>query len=165
MRHSTQAAKSHFKKPIDAVEVGVHQGDNALSILQNLNIRKMHLIDPYKVFFEPSSRMGRTEDFPENEGVARAKLAEYEDICEWHICRSDEVDLPAVDFVYVDGSHEYENVIKDLYYFWSILRPGGILSGHDWHSKGVNKAVQEFSAQTGKKVYRADGKSDWWIFK
>jgi hypothetical protein len=165
MRHSTEAAKKHFKKPIDAVEVGVYQGDNALSILQNLNIRKMHLVDPYKVFVEPSSRMGRTEDFPENEKIAREKLKGYADKCHWHICRSDEVDLPAVDFVYVDGSHEYENVIKDLYYCWSIIRPGGILAGHDWHSKGVNKAVQEFSEKTGKKVYRADGKSDWWIFK
>ena len=163
MRPAIQKAKSHFNEPISAVEVGVDRGDNALSILQNVPIRKMYLIDPYVIFFEKSSNMGRNDDFPKTEFVAKEKLEAYKDKCIWLKQRSDEVNLSPVDFVYVDGSHEYENVINDLDYFWSILNPGGILSGHDWQSPGVRRAVQEFSKKMNLKINLQ--KPDWWFEK
>jgi predicted O-methyltransferase YrrM len=115
------------------------------------------------VFFEKSSNMGRTPDFPQNEQIAREKLSKYADKCEWLIKRSDEVDIPKVDFVYIDGSHEYENVIKDLHYFWYTLKPGGILAGHDWHSPGVRRAVEEFAERRRMGVHV--NKPDWVFYK
>ena len=148
MRPSTKIAKDTFKDPIIAVEVGVYQGDNALSILQNLPIKRMYLIDPYEVFVEPSSKMGRSADFPDNEYIAREKLKDYD--CLWIKKRSDQVEIEPVDFVYIDGSHEYENVMYDLEYFYEVVKPGGILAGHDYNAKsGVKRAVNEFTRQNG----------------
>ena len=47
--------------------------------------------------------------------------------------------------IYVDGSHEEEDVYMDLSYYWDILAPGGILFGDDWAWDGVRMAAQKFA--------------------
>jgi hypothetical protein len=38
----------------------------------------------------------------------------------------------SIDFVYIDGNHLFRHVADDIYE-WSIrIRPGGIISGHDY---------------------------------
>ena len=47
-RGSVKLAKKHFNsKPIIAIEIGVSNGKNSKSILNELNISKLYLIDPY----------------------------------------------------------------------------------------------------------------------
>lgn len=49
------------------------------------------------------------------------------------------------DFIYIDGSHKYEDVKSDILNCLKILKKNGILSGHDYNSTcpGVIKAVDE----------------------
>ena len=42
----------------------------------------------------------------------------------------------SIDFCYVDGSHEYEDVKKDIAAWLPKVKPGGTLAGHDFY--GVN---------------------------
>lgn len=65
--------------------------------------------------------------------------------------------------IFVDGSHTYENVLADLGEAWRILKPGGVLLGHDClptsqealtmeeadQTRGVRKAVKQFCAERG----------------
>ena len=54
------------------------------------------------------------------------------------------------DLIFIDGSHEYEDVRKDLNNYCKMLSSHGILAAHDIHSKeysGVNKAWNEFKRQ------------------
>ena len=51
------------------------------------------------------------------------------------------------DLIFVDGSHEYNDVKKDLNNYSKMLSDNGILVAHDIHSNefpGVNKAWSEF---------------------
>lgn len=50
-----------------------------------------------------------------------------------------------LDAIFIDGSHDYDSVKKDLNNWYSKIKNGGIISGHDYSWKGVKKAVQEFS--------------------
>lgn len=52
-----------------------------------------------------------------------------------------------VDLIYVDGSHEYEDVRRDLKDYWSLLKIDGFIFGDDWGWEGVNKAVKEFGKE------------------
>jgi len=48
--------------------------------------------------------------------------------------------------IYVDGSHEEEDVFSDLTDYWDLLAPGGILFGDDYSWTGVKMAVNRFAA-------------------
>lgn len=50
----------------------------------------------------------------------------------------------SVDFVYLDGSHDYESVRSDIYAWYPKLKKGGLMSGDDCTWPGVVKAVNEF---------------------
>ena len=63
------------------------------------------------------------------------------------------------DIIFIDGDHRYENVKNDLLTACQIIKPGGIISGHDYGHEdwpGVRQAVDEFFPQ----VYTE--KSIWW---
>lgn len=53
----------------------------------------------------------------------------------------------AFDFVFIDGSHEYEDVLRDVRLLRSRVADGGVLAGHDYYTDGnfpgVRKAVDE----------------------
>jgi predicted O-methyltransferase YrrM len=51
----------------------------------------------------------------------------------------------SLDFCFIDGSHEYEDVKKDIEAYLKKVKKGGILAGHDYDSiwAGVIKAVDE----------------------
>lgn len=53
------------------------------------------------------------------------------------------------DFVFIDGSHFYEDVLKDIKCWYPLVKDGGILAGHDYGTGSrkrhdVKRAVDEF---------------------
>jgi len=58
------------------------------------------------------------------------------------------------DAIYLDASHEYEDVIADLVAYWKVLRPRGVFIGDDYNPywPGVVRAVQEFAERLGQQV-------------
>jgi predicted O-methyltransferase YrrM len=47
------------------------------------------------------------------------------------------------DFIFVDADHSVQAVMEDLRDYRTLVRPGGILAGHDFHMAGVAFAVRE----------------------
>ncbi len=63
----------------------------------------------------------------------------------------------AADLIYLDASHEEEDVYEDLCGYWEVLRPGGILFGDDYSWDGVRLAVDRFARETHRTVkFQAD---------
>jgi len=58
---------------------------------------------------------------------------------------SEQISDKSLDGVFIDGSHEYEDVRADILAWQPKVRPGGILAGHDYVFlwPGVEKAVNE----------------------
>jgi hypothetical protein len=50
------------------------------------------------------------------------------------------------DLIYVDGSHDYQDVMMDLLQFYHLLTPCGILFGDDYHVPPVAAAVNKFAS-------------------
>lgn len=63
----------------------------------------------------------------------------------------------SLDFVYIDGSHDYDSVRDDLRAWFPKISPGGIIAGHDFDDhqlhEGVRRAVVEFGRKIGRTIY------------
>jgi predicted O-methyltransferase YrrM len=64
------------------------------------------------------------------------------------------------DLIYVDGSHEYEDVKSDIKDYMPLLRKGGVMFGDDMTWKSVREAVDH---SLGKKVEVVD--NNFWVFR
>ena len=49
------------------------------------------------------------------------------------------------DMIYIDASHEVEDVYQDLLDFHQIVKEGGIIFGDDWSWSGVRAALERFT--------------------
>lgn len=61
-----------------------------------------------------------------------------------HSGRSRDLDLKNIDLVFVDASHQQDEVISDLRYAWSILKDGGYIFGDDVQSSSIYNALRKF---------------------
>jgi len=151
------------------IEIGVFEGEHALSLMKHLSIKKLYLIDPYVVHehytndWRKKILNARKKAYNLSKDFKGVKL-----ICKYSGDAIKDID-EKVDFVYVDGNHEYKAVKEDIENYWKVLKNGGILGGHDVHNavrphnRGVMKAVFEFALSKGLEV-SIEGE-DWWIKK
>lgn len=72
-------------------------------------------------------------------------------------------DPRSCDLVYLDANHSYESVRNECWSWWSRVRAGGVLCGHDYVNRDgleVVRAVDEFSRTVGLPVF-VSGERDW----
>jgi len=70
----------------------------------------------------------------------------------------------SLDFVFIDANHDYKCVVKDIKAWAPKLKPGGMLSGHDYFNHpvcvGVIQAVDELTTNVRLEVDHV-----WWCKK
>ena len=78
----------------------------------------------------------------------------------------------SVDFVYLDGDHQYEPVKSEIEAWYPKVRVGGILAGHDYVERshieefGVIPAVDEFIKRERLQLNTTtEYFATWWITK
>lgn len=169
-RHSVRFAKKKFgRNPVTVVEIGTFEGYNAESILKNLNVKKMYIVDPYLEYEDYfTSEPEKTKlNLSVAQRKAKNRLKKYSNKIVWIRKTSDDAlkDIPKnVDFIYVDGNHEYEYVKKDMENYYEKIGSKGILAGHDITSfPGVGEALVEFCSE--KKIKPSITVTDWWVEK
>lgn len=86
-------------------------------------------------------------------------------------------DLMFFDYVYIDADHTKEGALRDINSWWSRVRQGGVIAGHDYIDAksqngvefGVIEAVKEFMAE--KEIpqehlhFTEEGYRSWMILK
>jgi len=134
------------------VEVGSWKGkSSAFMAVEIANSNKK--IDFYCVdTWEGSSEHKDIENLNElyDQFITNMKTLEqyYKPIRNNSIEASKQFEDESLDFVFIDASHEYEDVKEDIGAWLPKLKPGGTLAGHDYYLEhdfypGVKKAVNE----------------------
>ena len=126
-----------------AVEVGVCKGWFSKYILDNTKM-KLFSIDPW----EDNPVLSDSQNVYKE---CKERLAPYGDRNEMIKGCSPEESKPfedeSLDFVYIDGMHDYISVKQDMDAWWPKLRTGGFMAGHDFNAiewNGVVLAVSQF---------------------
>jgi hypothetical protein len=68
----------------------------------------------------------------------------------------------SADMIYLDASHEEEDVYLDLFNYWDSLCANGILFGDDYSWDGVRLAVNRFANEQGRQISFI---ADKWILR
>jgi len=139
-------------------EIGVYQGEFSALVLRRLRPAHLYLIDPWQCRQESVYRSGW---YGADHTTQTDLDAMYQSVrhrftgprVSVHRKTSEEmVDYfpnSHLDWVYVDGDHQFEAVEKDFALYLPKLKPGGYLCGDDydnpgWWQDGVTRAVQNF---------------------
>ena len=141
---------AHLGLKGDAVEIGVAEGRNALSIIQSPQVERLYLIDSWKELPQKGDG-GFPQDWHDiNLRVAQETLEPYKDKAIWLRGLSqdmiDSIPDDSLIFAYLDGDHSYQGCLGDLERIYKKVKVGGIIAGHDYINEayGVNKAVRYF---------------------
>jgi len=179
------------KKGLVGVEIGTSYGMNAMSMLKNLDIEKLYLVDPYEIYDELEKVKGtQTQEFHNSTYELMLKnlepyMGRVQIIKEYSENAVSEIEN-GLDFAYIDGNHSYEYVKRDLELYYPKVKKGGLVAGHDYNDpifinedgsdkieceiNHVKKAVDEFFNELGLDIQSDTclddlGNHDWWVIK
>ena len=161
------------------VEVGVFKGYNAINILNHCKPDKLYLVDAYKVYDDgcdlklvtPTGSIAlaviKQNDW---DGVYLETQERLKDFSNVVFVRKDSVDaameLPDnIDWVYIDGNHSRESVLKDIKAWYPKVKRGGLIGGHDITNPPVHNAVQEWIVENYDSAPIRRIYEDWWVVK
>lgn len=128
-------AELNFTK---GVEIGTDQGEYAEVLCKTIPNLTLSCIDPwkaeaYEINQQPESKE-KQEFFDVRFITTQKRLNSFK------VGLHRETSMSALklfvdnslDFVYIDGNHDFLNVTQDIHYWYKKVKPGGILSGHDY---------------------------------
>jgi predicted O-methyltransferase YrrM len=125
------------------VEVGAATGHTTVYLLERCkHLTKLYIADDWRHVVTS----GKEWDQDNMEEVFRKKVGRDKRIhilkgLSWEVASA--VKDGSLDFAFIDASHDYESVKKDLDAWLPKIRKGGIICGHDLHSEGVVQALKE----------------------
>jgi predicted O-methyltransferase YrrM len=118
------------------VEIGVFKGEFSRNILERWN-GTLYLVDPWRElsdeeYLDSSNHKNHRDAFAqtmeaikgfENRAFMLRGLGEEM----VHLFKDN-----SLDYIYIDGNHDYDHVKQDLELWWPKLKAGGLLAGHDY---------------------------------
>jgi hypothetical protein len=143
-------------------EIGVDVGNYSLDILNNCNPNKLHLIDPWVHIDDPSYKNDTVNVNSRQEEKYRNVLKRFSNEIlsgQVKVHRGFSYDVlqkfpnKYFDWIYVDGMHTYDTVLKDLNLCYSKVKDDGFILGHDYANHeiakymnfGVIEAITDFT--------------------
>lgn len=109
------------------VEIGVWQGASVLSIADicaKNNIKQIG-IEP---FFHNENEL--------NKLIQELGYSHIELISDYSYNIKDNFENDSLDFVFIDGDHSYDSVLKDMEDWYDKVKKGGVIAGHDYLPNG-----------------------------
>ena len=135
--------ESNIEQP-DAtmIEIGSYMGESTMLFASTGIFSEIHAIDPFDGYEKMNDEYGY--DWEDIKWEFKKNTRFFHNIIVWMDYSYNVVDkFSEVDFVYIDGSHTYEDTKRDIELY--LPKCKSIIGGHDYHEEhpGVKQAVDE----------------------
>ena len=159
-----------YYNPVIGVEIGVFDGGGSFTMLVDMPNLTLYSIDPWRHLDDKSGEehfeSASSQDILDGSyEVAKARLKEFGRRSIIIRKKSDEAvnDVPdEIDYIFIDGDHNYEQVVRDINNYGPKVRVGGIIAGHDYiKQNSVARAVDEYFK---KEIINLGDDDTWWVF-
>lgn len=130
-------------------EIGVHEGTYSKELCQANPGLKLYSIDPWKAH-EGYRDIKKLSTFSNAHEQAVRRLKPYGCILirKMSLDAVKDFEDNSLDFVYIDGNHSFDWVMRDIIEWTHKVRKNGIVSGHDYtddNKVGVKDAVDAYA--------------------
>ena len=146
------------------IEIGSYMGESTMLFASTKLFDKIYSIEPHSGFEEFNQVTNFTwEDVKKEYKLNTRFFNNIEHIKNFSYNVVDMFDDDSIDFIYIDGRHDYESVKLDLELYLPKLKNGGIIGGHDYNKNNwpeVCRAVNEVIGEPHK-IF----KDSSWIYK
>lgn len=121
------------------LELGVYRGEFAEQILDTWQGGELILVDPWRHLPDYLDSWNPTDAEAEDNFLAtQVRLARFQSRLVYRRMRSEAAVLlqgdDTLDFIYIDANHSYAHCLADLRMWYSKVKPGGIVAGHDYYN-------------------------------
>lgn len=153
------------KKDLVGVQIGSYRGESTELFIKSGVFKRLYCIDPWENEYD-------SKDISSNEQISLAeqdfdnKFKGNEIVKKIRMASQSAVSMfedETIDFIYIDACHQYNSVKRDITNYYSKVKIGGIIAGHDYGYPaypGVKKAVDEFFKEPPLKIYKENS----WIY-
>ena len=174
IRPSHIHAWRHFnqiRNSLVCMEVGVERGDNAYCILETLTPKKLVLVDRWENYIRDNG-----ENYMNSSNNYSHVCERYKGWSEVEIIKDKSQNYllslkdNSFDYVYIDGSHDKLDCLKDIINAVRLVKVNGIIGGHDYGHPGQVVVKNMENIEVPFAVWYAFDNhyvfgevSDWWI--
>lgn len=135
-------------------EIGVEQGRYSEEICRANPAVRLYCIDPWQAYDRYADHVSQRKlDGFYDEAMQRLRVFNTVVIRKTSMEAVKEFRLSLLDFVYIDGNHEFEFVVNDIIQWAKIVRPGGIVAGHDYKREGAERTPIPFHVIEAVQAY------------
>ena len=146
------------KKDLIGIEIGSYAGESTEMFINSGAFKTLYCIDPWQVGYDPDdetackkllkSELAFDIRFKNNPVVKKLKMTSSDAVFQF--------EDNSIDFVYIDGNHQYEFTRVDILNYFPKVKSHGIIAGHDYGgptTPGVKRAVLECFCKPPLRTY------------
>jgi len=157
------------------VEIGVYKGVFSMCLTRCIPEAKIYCIDPYQAYdgYYEGYTQEQMDALYEEAKELLAPWTNIQLIPQFSMDAVKHFKDESIDFVHIDGNHEFQHVTNDIAEWGKKVRPGGAVSGHDYvrykrnplcHVKDVVNAWTYAHRIRPWFILRGEKRSSWfWI--
>lgn len=151
--------KLGFKK---GAEIGVASGRYSEILCRNIPDLELYCVDPWKPY-KGNRRGGGANKHSTNYQKAVTRLSNYNVKFLQMLSMEAVGKIPDgyLDFVFIDGNHSFDYIMRDLIEWSKKVKKGGIISGHDYYKFRYAGIVEAVNAYTNAHKLTLNV-IDWW---
>ena len=145
------------------VEIGVFEGEFT-EVLAKGGF-KIYGIDPWLVYEDYGTAKYQPKADSRYE-ITKKRLSPYPDVTlikDFSMEAVKKFENESLDFVYIDGNHQFRYVADDIYEWWKKVKKGGIICGHDYAYFKKNSPCGGCQAREVVDAYAKSFHLNFWV--